>query len=314
MVAAVRRRRVLGPGRSIGEIGGQAAAYRRLLVDPCNSPLVPTPYEGSLSGTVQREVGGVVGSQPNGIYFWHPHYGLFGFEAPAAATTGNVTLLTGGSTAPGRAIAGCMSVAWLGSEATRQGMVYCGVVPGSLVWGSLATTQGGAGGSALSAGAAAFKLTEQARMPVEKCEVNWFPGEGDSEQQLVPTYDASQNNALKVAFASTNFCCINVVGGVALSHQIKTTGITEKGNNSSTGATSWNVAAPDKPPYDWKTVLTSLTQKDPSWYLDTFRKVATIVGGTAGAYATSGLPGALGYLTASYAGMRVAAKQTVMAG
>lgn len=299
------RRRSGGPSGLSG-----ATAYRKLLVDPCNAPLVPTPYEGPNANTVERYSNIVAAALGNGIWFYHPYFGLFTYQTADATLGGNVTN-TGQTPSldTGRAVAGCIGVTYVGAEATRAGMVYCGVVPGSIVYEKLATAQGGRGLGLLLTTAAAKQTTEN-RMPVDRCEVNWFPGQADEEFQPSLTYGSASTTTINSAFAGVNFACVLILGAPAASYQVKITGVVERGDLANTNLRPWGVAAPVTPKYSWKSVLTTLTSQDTTWYLDTFRKVAALAGGASMGYATAGLPGALGYLTQAIAGMRLTGKQT----
>lgn len=296
-------------------------AYKKLLVDPCYAPLCPTPYEGGLGGSLQRNVTGSTGTVSSfGMYCTHPVLGSF-FTNPATSSEG-VSLSSIGVTttnSAGRAIAGCSTLTWVGSEAQRQGLVSCGVIPGAIVWQLIDSSQGGGNfAKAISVAGAMNLLTSVARVPVDKCEVNWFPADGDEHILPAVSLTPGNTNTLQLLFASVNFTCIIVnSNGPSNSVVIKNVGVIELGTSAlfpyGTNSVPWNVAAPTVPGYDWKQVLTALSMADTEWYIDSFKKVAALGAGVVGAYGTMGLPGALGYLVAN-SGMKVRGRMNNMSG
>lgn len=292
-----------------------AQAYKRLLLDPCNAPLVPTPYEGGLNGRISRGVGQHNNTFANGIYFYHPTLGFFLYEATDLTTTGSLALGPAvsytGPPGPSRPIAGCVSVSYLGAESSRSGSVSCGVVPGTVVVQYLVATQGG-GGATTNIGNAATKLSTLTRMPVDRCEVNWYPGPGDEMVKPIVSYGASQANLISGLFSDTNFICVIVQnaqpGGLV---QFKNVSVAELNDQSNTSGFPWTAAPPVSPPYSWKAVVDHLSKLDPEWFIDTFKKLAVLGTSAVQGYKTAGWPGALGFLTAGMAGMAIRGRMNV---
>lgn len=297
------------PVRNPGNL--DALAYRRLLVDPCNAALVNSPYAGAMAQGTQRTVNTFTNGSSYFMYAYHPLHGLFGVgtaDPGVPVSFGQVIAGPVARGASGRAIAGCLSCAWTGTESNRRGTVATGVIPGSILFNFLAGASGGAnlGISVLSA---SDRLTEVCRMPVDKCEVNWFPSEGDQELTPPLQYDAGSNDALQVIFAHTNFCCMIINNVVGADVMVKVVGINETNNQVDSGPL-WMVSSPVKPTFDWHDVVSSLSKVDSGWFLGTFKKVANLVSGTAMGYASMGLPGALGYLTSQMAGASISGTRT----
>lgn len=169
------------------------AAYEKLLIDPCNAPLV-TPVLGGSSGSYLAKfesyttVGAVVSGTANtsGFLWWSP-----GTQSTTAKTCAVDVTSVGGSYTwaaaadgqtytPGRAflastaasyrpVAACMTIMSADPEIRRGGIVAVGCVPNSAVYpndGNINSLQ---------------VLAQNAmRVPDEAIEAVWFPGEGDT--------------------------------------------------------------------------------------------------------------------------------------
>jgi hypothetical protein len=290
-----------------GQMGmGDAAGYRRLLVDPCNAELVKSPYYGSMGGVVQRAVGLAQNAALYTAYAYHPAYGYFTLSAPDSVTPASFTYVA--STGPQggfvcRGIAGCVEAAFIAAESTRQGSVACGVIPGGILHSVMDAPSGGQAGT-ISFAQLMSKLSTNERMPVDRCSANWFPAIGDEEFNPNSYPSASQAQALEVLLGRTNFVVVAIANAPIASVQTKFVGVYESNLSVSTYAyASWTAPAPQPPAFDWKKVVGALGLSDPDWYLNTFMKVGKLAGGALMGYATGGLPGALGYLTQSIAGL-----------
>jgi len=128
------------------------------------------------------------------------------------------------------------------------------------------------------------------------------------DEEVIPAISLAAGNyaALELVFAHVNFTCTLLSGVVPAMCLLKTVGVVEVQSIGSSGtgdSLPWGVGPPVVPSYSWKSVLGSLSKRDPEWYINAFQKVTTLVGGTASAGMTMGLPGALAYLTAGVAGM-----------
>lgn len=288
-----------------------ADEYKRILLDPCNAPLPTSPYNGADGSQVVRSTNVFNNGDVFSVVAYHPIYGSYSFNVANIATAQSFTVVGGDAIAVGgRAIAGCLSATWVGAESNRQGLLYCGVVPGTVVWSYLAASAGGNGGS-ISPAQLAAKIVNYERMPVDKCEVNWFPGEGDSDFQLPVFNSIAQVQSMEAAFAKTHFCIIMSTQAAIGSVSFKTVGVSELGNNLAGGLAAFTVGSSTEPKYDWREALADLSRRDTRWFIGAFRKAGMFVSGMAGSYLTAGLPGALGYLTQSIAGATTSSRSRV---
>lgn len=284
-------------------------AYKRLLLDPCYSALPPSPYTGNSGSAIRRIKYYRSNSAAYDITFYHPSYGMF----YASDATGNVATTiapVASQQVSGRAIAGCISATYYGAESSRQGAIFCGVVPGNIVSYYLVATSGGQGSTMALSGVQSL-LSHVERTPVDKCEVNWVPGEGDYLPVKL-TYDANHLSQIQDVFARTNFCVILVARAASSDTiAINTTSVVEDFPETS-GGPVWDTSIPVKPKFDYKAVIEELARKDSSWFLNTFKKTAMLVGGTVSSYMTAGLPGALGYLTSQAFGLNTSVPRKVV--
>jgi hypothetical protein len=182
----------------------EAAAYARLLVNPCTAPLVhPVGYGGSGGFLTRAETDFIVGNgatQTAGFLRWAPGalctggtdsglaYGVADTDAIATTAINFTSWCPGYSylTANSRAlrcVAACAQVFWPGSELNRSGLVSGTVVPVEAI---------PVGGSFTVANIRAGSGYSQ-RMPTESMEIKWSPS----------TTDALYENA-GAAIASTN--------------------------------------------------------------------------------------------------------------
>lgn len=138
--------------RSVSPNFGQAAAaYARLLADPCNGDLVPGPFGDGTGGMVARFeqeylIQAGVGST---ALAWAFAPSRANWAATTTGTIGDSTVITmtnnaSPSLAPGfnffasnasqiRPLSCCAQVYWTGSELNRQGIVSLGRVPAEVV-------------------------------------------------------------------------------------------------------------------------------------------------------------------------------------
>lgn len=300
---------------------GAREMYRRALLDPCYAALPSTPYSSGAGGVIGRIRNTAVGPAATNtaeVVFFHPVYGSFARSAADATTVGSLIPYSTfyrpmANESSGRAISGCLSATFLGPESTRGGLIHCGVVSGAVVISLLATTSGG-GGSSNSIASINACLSHVERTPVDKCEVNWFPGEGDSSFAAY-TALSTNSNQMEVLFERTNFVVITVVGVAAGTIEWNATGVVEStpaANQSLfNNSTTWDVSTSTKPRFDYRDVVSELGRKDPSWFLGTFKKVSKFISGVATGYATAGMPGALGYLIGASPADNVSSRQMV---
>lgn len=289
-----------------------AQAYKRLLVDPCYAQIPTTPYPTSAGAVVARNRATVVSSSQYQIVFFHPLFGTFSYADTTTPTTGlTAGRITPYSTflnynGPGRGVAGCLSAQYTSIEQNRAGMIYCGIVSGAVVYQYLAAANGG-NDQTLTPGTLGSQFTHVERMPVDKCEINWVPGEGDSDVAQIAAFNSGQNAAIETAFAKTNFCAILVYGtGGNNVVQFGATAVYEYMPSGTTGLNGgqlpWDVSVVTRPKFDYRSVVEDLAKRDTSWFLNTFKKVGNLIGGAASGYMSAGLPGALSYLTDHFMG------------
>lgn len=287
----------------------EALNYKKLLADPCNSSLI-NPYGDDEGAQVSRWTDMGLNTFNNEVWVIHPVLGSYFAGAVSDATSVSLAVNTAVYNPTGlatRGIAGCLSVSYIGAENSRAGLTYCGIIPGAQVWNFMPTAIGGGGGSFTIKNLAA-RLQNMERMPVDKCEVNWIPSAGDDERIPPLSVGAgapNQFSATEVIFSRVNFAIVVVQGAPAVGAvQFKITGVAERGGYISTDASVPFTITPAQPKtFSWRTVLESLAAADSTWYLNTFKKMGHLGLGAVGAYATAGLPGALGYLTAGFAGI-----------
>lgn len=284
--------------------------YMALVADPCNSALTTSPYDTS-AGTVITRSNNNVALGPEShitVLAFHPLLGTYMLSGTSDPDEAQIFKAVAGTKpeGTGRAIAGCASTTWVGTEADRQGMLYCDVVPGAMIWNYLQISDGG-GNLSISPNNIIAKMTNMERMPVDKCEVTWFPSEGDCEMSPPIIASGSSVQATEVTFSKTQFTLTVIsAGGDGKAIMYKTVSIVEFTQSLvPSSKLSWAISPKIPPTFSWKDVISQLTSKDPAWYINTFRKVGTLVAGAAASYATAGLPGALGFLTQSIAGIKI---------
>jgi len=167
-----------------------AAAYARLLNDPCRAPLAHPLYPGGEGGILARfesEATHFDGALITaGVLVWCP--GVFGpagglaYHQSAASSTAS-TLATLPTEQPGyaflqanasavRIVSACMQVYWPGTELNRQGFISFGQVSGALLSEGLA-------GAVTSADNVRPLLTNHSRIPESMIEIKFRPFSGD---------------------------------------------------------------------------------------------------------------------------------------
>lgn len=188
-----------------------ALEYRRLLLNPCDAPLVRGLYASGGQGiTVRTEISFNVNTtalSTAGYVRFAP--GCFGSTAVGVTYAGDST--TSAAAAPNatalgfvpgltfmnanaqsvRPVAACMQVMYAGSESARSGIIYLGQTPASYV----------SSGSAPIPDSIANGLTHCERMPTGAVEAIWRPGTTDD--QFVDTFAPATEegkNALVLAW------------------------------------------------------------------------------------------------------------------
>jgi hypothetical protein len=276
-------------------------AYRKLLLDPCNAEITTSPYGGDAGSICQRTHKIYNNTTDAYLVFFHPVLGTYivdGVGLQNIRPLNGATQITGGNA---RAIAGCVEVMYQGAESARAGTVHCGVVPGGIVWNYVSVALGG-GGSQMDLINVAARFQNITRTPVDRCAVNWFPGDGDTDWIPPITLNSAQGGATEKYFASTHFAAIYVAGAGTNNMRFSETSVYEAAAYQATSAGTldvypWAIQAKTTPPINVEKVLRELSNVDSKWYLDTFKKVAKFGVGLIDSTFRGGLPGALGYLT-----------------
>lgn len=172
--------------RALDSLG---ASYAKLLMDPCNGPLVHPVYPGGDAGFLFRaESFGTFGTSAGetaGCVHWVPGYpNLNGTDliANGAAGGGVAANLGNFTNSPGRAflqanakgvrcVAACMKVTYPGAENGRSGRVHYGHTQASML----------ESGTSVTADNVAQALQHYSRTPAETIELIWKPNISDTE-------------------------------------------------------------------------------------------------------------------------------------
>lgn len=183
-----RPRKQRAPDQAL--LDAQAAAYARLLTDPCNAPLVHPVYPGGDAGYLFRaesfHTPGNAAGQTAGVIHWAPGYTnasntqLVGFGAADATTATAVAALA--ATAPGaaflsnnakgvRCVAACMKITFPGAESARAGRIHYGHTAAGML----------DVGNSVKVDEVAQTLQHFSRVPPETIEIIWKPSQGDFE-------------------------------------------------------------------------------------------------------------------------------------
>lgn len=297
--------------------------YKRLLLDPCNAELCPSPWGDEGGSLITRAHQIVNNPVDTWLLFWHPYLGWFHLNsAPGVPASLTPVTTTGGSSGAetGRALAGCVEAMYMGAESSRAGVVRCTMVPGAIVWNYLSVANGGGGATIDSANVANYFPTAE-RMPVDRCTLNWFPAGGDSDFTPPLVTNAAQTGAVEKIFSSTHFCAVLVAGAGANTVTFSFTGVVETSSLLATAPASgnkpsvpWNIAPKTSAGVDVPGIIRDLTRRDPGWFVNTFKKVGKLALGFAGTYVNYGLPGALGYLTSELSGGQKISNEVVRSG
>lgn len=167
-----------------------AVAYAKLLMDPCNAPLVHPVYPGGDAGFLFRAESftsvGISAGETSGVLHWTPGYvngsgtellavtsasgGTANTAATIAASQPGKSFLTNNA-AGARCIAACIRVTYPGAESSRAGRVHYGVTTAGVV--DL--------GDSVTPDSVAPLLQNFTRTPPESFELVWRPGIADTE-------------------------------------------------------------------------------------------------------------------------------------
>lgn len=283
-------------------------AYKRTLLDPCNCAIPQSPY-GDESGTaVYREHFVYNTFNANQLFFWHPYYGLFKTDLNAGVQ--GITPVGAGQAnlqRSERALAGCIEAVYTGVESARGGIIQCGMVPGTVVQYYMSVATGGQGAT-FDIGNVAQFIPNVERTPVDKCAVNWYPGETDKKLNPVVNFNAASTSLVSSLFSETHFAVIYIDNIAAGSVRLSCTSVIEIAQMTpaiasvGSGNFAWTVTSKTSPAVDVSKVIRELAEADSKWYLNTFKKVAKFGLGLVSSTLAMGLPGALSYLTSGGSG------------
>ncbi len=173
--------------RSLDAPGTQ---YARLLMDPCNAPLVHPVYSGAGAGFLTRGdyivTFGAGATEAAGFIHWTPGYvnssnthliagaGASGSTALTAVANGANSPLTSWLVANSfgcRCVAACAKIIYPGAEQTRSGRIHYGQTLGGLVDNN----------DSITVDNLAPTLTNFGRTPNEPIEILWKPEDADQE-------------------------------------------------------------------------------------------------------------------------------------
>lgn len=291
-----RSKAVIIRSRTLSSLDAHAAAYARLLSDPCNAPLVHGV--GVSSGDAM-----LIRLESDAIYFdgagitagsiiWTPgaKVALGTSRTSDAVTTPSFVQITNGiageflnsQATSYRCLAACMQVFWPGTELNRQGFIGLGLVPSSLQTQMAPTTLGGGAGVA-SIGQ--LRVTSQmvARMPQNRYEIMWKPGPGDDNDFDYASYN--QNPASTPALMQNRNSILMTATGLpaAVGVRVRTVAVYEYTPVATAGLV--NTVQTTRSANTTQDVVRELDQKlGDNWFLRGIRYIGMGVGAAAGAY------------------------------
>lgn len=172
-----------------------AAAYARMLVDPCNAPMLPSTYSGMGTGQYRRfRSVFTVPASVEGTYMFTPSANMQTVATHVAANAGtnytfnNALLFASGdldATVELRCLAACVKVRYIGPEQDRAGIIATRTSPFAYVQGSQVTLN-------------SIMVSESAvinRLGEVQHEVKFVPGLGD--EQFNPGFGGASASDLR---------------------------------------------------------------------------------------------------------------------
>lgn len=321
-------------------LNGPLYNHMRMVVDPCNAPLADSCYpnaQGVLRSRIRKvNVSSHTPASTPATYArvlaWHPVLGAYnlgnGNNAYPTASVGtlffpNATLSrygasgsSGSAVYSARAISGCLSMAWNENELSRKGTIYSGVVSGSIIYQHLDGTAGGGAGFTISANHLISMLAASCRVPNDKCEVTWVPTEFDANYTDPASVAAAPSIAVEQYFNKTNFVVLVWIGAQAVNETVglveSCVSITEENPFNNVGGPLVQDAAhvnTSGVPNAVTKIVSALQSRDPSWYINTAKKLGSLGVKVLSAYARGG---ALG-MVSEMAGLALAPRRNVAA-
>lgn len=301
--------------------------HARMIVDPCNAPLKEGIYGGS-AGTYTTRVVKVENESHTpatnaGQYYWgvafNPVFGAYKLYGSSGADW-----VIGGSSVvhwerlatlspaiqnASRSYGACVRMTWGGKELDRKGLIFSGVVNGSVIFDGVRGTSGGQG-NYFTMEALVAQLPNTCRTPNDSCEINWVPTEADAEYREYISPGATVNAGYGNAVSRTNFAVMVFTApqavGETVSIEVRTVAILEQ--QYAVGGIITNAAVVSPGPVgSVSQIITALQSRDPHWYINAFKKTVGVVGRLGASYAKGG---ALG-MVAEVAGMFTAPRKNI---
>lgn len=289
------------PSKTGSEAGARDMA--QIIVDPCAGDINVDLYPGPRASITTRYksrvawTGSVSGNDTAFAFAYHPAEGVlrwqnesgyttavtegsfgnwfrFSNAAPGAAQLENLVIV-----ASRRGKAGCAGISWSGTELNRQGTIHMDVVNGGQLFQYLAQVAGG-GGTQNTIGNMLGGIGHSERMPKAKTEIAWLPGEGDKFMQgygNLASIDYAEKDKYNyqnwIVVVGTGFAAGTVNSVIATLVAVVDVNWTV---NSGMPNVQANVASPRQLVSD---VLARLRKKDTMWYINSARKVGTLLAG-----------------------------------
>jgi len=186
-----------------------AAAYARLLADPCGAPLTHPLYAGGEGGILVKAesvINIAAGASETGVLMhWTPGaIGSGNTELLTSAPAGDSATATAASSTPGktflndnatgvRVVAACMQVTYLGTELNRSGTIAMGRTQGSLIDPT----------NTVSLSGLSTALEHFTRTPDSTLELRWVPANMDQSftdpNVATPTQERDRKSALTLS-------------------------------------------------------------------------------------------------------------------
>lgn len=206
-------RSVALPKKALPGFDAAAKQYAKLLLDPCNAPLVH-PIGCPTGGILVRaqsitSLGGA--GFTAGVLHWTPGaIGLNSVEllASSVADQNTATLMTVSGATPGknflasnasavRCVAACARIMWDGAESARAGRVAYGNTVGGFLDAGSTTTPGNV----------VPNLETMERMPQTKAEIRWCPNEFDLAltDPTIATNVSEKDRRSAITISAVNF-------------------------------------------------------------------------------------------------------------
>lgn len=174
-----------------------ASNHWNMLRDPCNATLGESAYPGR-AGMVNRftSITTYAGSPGQTAFLAQYSPASLAFTASAPATSATPFVQSFDQPVPGqpyivassdsfRVIGFCVSIQYVGTELSRSGTIYGGVLPASAI----------PAGVSMTVDTAKVLLTNEARTPDRELELLWFPGTKDMDyaKNTDPVFQDSHN-------------------------------------------------------------------------------------------------------------------------